>query len=87
MRETIVNRLKRLEKARNPLPLAVVTFFDGHKESLDLHDLAIAFFERNQARIISVEWEGTGSDTALLQFLESPDTWQELTNRRLIEND
>ena len=50
MRDTILNRLKRLEMVKNTMPHAVVTFSDGHRERLEIHDIAKAFFDRNPAK-------------------------------------
>ena len=78
MRDSVLSRLNRLEKTQNTLPHAIVTFLDGHKELLDLHDIAAAFFEKNQKGIISVDWERPGNNSAIFQVLSSPDLWENL---------
>lgn len=87
MRDTILNRLKRLEMAKNTTPHATVTFSDGHRERLDIHDIAKAFFDRNPAGIVSVEWERSKESSTIFQLLSYPDTWENLTIERIIENE
>ena len=87
MRDTLLNRLKRLEMAKNTMPYAVVTFSDGHRERLDIHDIAKAFFDRNPAGIVSVEWERSKDTSTIFQLLSYPDTWENLTKERIIENE
>ncbi len=87
MRETLQNRLKRLENAKNKLPHAVVTFSDGHKERLDMHEIAVAFFEQNRAGIASLEWERASDNAIIFQLLACPETWENLTIERINENE
>ena len=87
MRDALVNRIKRLEREQNYLPRAIVQFADGHKERLDLHQIAVAFFERNKTEIVSLEWERASDDAIIFQLLSCPDTWEQLTIERTNENE
>ena len=87
MYDAISVRLKRLEKEQNALPHAIVTFSDGHRERLDFHQVALAFFEQNKAGIAFLEWERSGDNTIIFQLLSNPDTWTTLTKKGKSEND
>ena len=87
MRDALLNRIKRLEREQNYLPRAIVQFTDGHKERLDLHQIAVAFFERNKAEIVSLEWERASDDAIIFQLLSCPETWEKLTIERTVENE
>lgn len=87
MRDALLNRIKRLEREQNYLPRAIVQFADGHRERLDLHQIAVAFFEQNKAGIVSLEWECASDDAIIFQLLSCPDTWEQLTIERTNENE
>ena len=87
MRDALLNRIKRLEREQNYLPRAIVQFADGHRERLDLHQIAVAFFERNKTGIVSLEWERASDDAIIFQLLSCPDLWEQLTIERTNENE
>ena len=87
MRDALLNRIKRLEREQNYLPRAIVQFSDGHRERLDLHQIAVAFFERNKTGIVSLEWERASDDAIIFQLLSCPDLWEQLTIERTNENE
>ena len=87
MRDALLNRIKRLEREQNYLPRAIVQFADGHRERLDIHQIAVAFFERNKAEIVSLEWERASDDAIIFQLLSCPDLWEKLTIERTVENE
>lgn len=87
MYDAISARLKRLEKGKNALPHAVVTFSDGHRERLDFHEIAMAFYEQNKTGIAFLEWERTVDNTIIFQLLSNPDTWTTLTKKGKSKND
>lgn len=87
MRDALLNRIKRLEREQNYLPRAIVQFADGHRERLDIHQIAVAFFERNKAEIVSLEWERASDDAIIFQLLSCPETWEKLTIERTVENE
>ena len=87
MRDALLNRIKRLEREQNYLPRAIVQFADGHRERLDLHQIAVAFFERNKTEIVSLEWERASDDAIIFQLLSCPETWEKLTIERTVENE
>ena len=82
MGNSIQSRLKRLERAQNTLPCAIVSFSDGHKERLDFHDIAVAFFERNTAGIVFLEWERQNDPAIIFQLLSYPETWEKIKERK-----
>ena len=86
MRDALLNRIKRLEREQNSLPRAIVQFADGHRARLDLHQIAVAFFERNKAGIVSLEWDRPSDNAILFQLLSCPDTWEKLILERTNEN-
>ena len=85
--DALLNRIKRLEREQNYLPRAIVQFADGHRERLDIHQIAVAFFERNKAEIVSLEWERASDDAIIFQLLSCPETWEKLTIERTVENE
>lgn len=87
MRDSIISRLTRIEKMQSTLPRAIVTFSDGHKERLNIHDIAVAFFDRNAAGIKSVEWERSSNGAVIFQLLSSAEIWENLTTERNNENE
>ncbi|MBE7009106.1 MAG: hypothetical protein E7422_08235 [Ruminococcaceae bacterium] len=87
MREAVERRIKRLEKARGANPHAIVTFSDGHRERLDIHRIAVAFFERNKAGIVSLEWESPTDEATIYELLACPDVWERLSNERIEKNE
>ena len=87
MRNSIVARLDKIEKTQRVLPRAVVQFADGHRERLDLHQIAVAFFERNKTGIVSLEWERASDDAIIFQLLSCPEFWEKLTIERTNENE
>lgn len=86
MRDALLNRIKRLEREQNFLPRAIVQFADGHRERLDIHQIAVAFFERNKVGIVSLEWERSSDNAILFQLLSCPDTWEKLILERTNNN-
>lgn len=87
MRDALLNRIKRLEREKNYLPRAIVQFADGHRERLDLHQIAVVFFERNKAGIVSLEWERSSDDAVIFQLLACPEIWEYFTNERNNDNE
>ena len=87
MRDALLNRIRRLEQEQNTLPHAIVLFVDGHKERLDMHQIAVASFDRNKAGIVSLEWERASDNAIIFQLLSCPDLWKKLTIERTCENE
>ena len=81
MRNSIVVRLDKIEKTRKVLPRAIVQFADGHRERLDLHQIAVAFFERNKAGIVSLEWERPNDAAVVFKLLACPELWARLSRK------
>ncbi len=87
VRESLLNRLRRLEENNKPLPRAVVAFSDGHTETLRLNQIATAFLEQNKVGVIAVEWErpSCDNDAVIFQLLADPEIWKDLMKERITE--